>query len=331
MRALIRRLDAWQQRRRWAALPLAVFTRFNEHQGARLAANVSYFAFFSIFPLLLVFVTIVGLVIDDNPDLQADLEDSVLANIPVIGSQIASSTTPLSGNVVALVLGVVLAILGGLRMIDALGFAINELWDVPRYERANAMSARIRGVLVLAVFGGGLVGSTVLASLPAALDLGPAAPLLGLVTSTLANVAVIVGAQQLLLVNRPSLRALLPGSVLAGVLIHVIQQLGVVLAQRLGGSSDTYGAFAGIIGLLAFFHLVFRVLLLAVELNAVRARALVPRSLFPDAAAPTDGDRRALLLDVQRVQRDRRIGYAVALDGLVATDETDDGGGQGGA
>ena len=36
---------------------------------------------------------------------------------------------------------------------------------------------------------------------------------------------------------------------------------------------------------------------------------------------PTDADRRAILLDVQRIQRDAKLGYAVSVDGEVATGE----------
>jgi len=320
VKALLVRLDRLQRRHRWTALPIAVYTRFNEHQGARLAANASYFAFFSIFPLMLAFTTILGLVLEDNPELLADIKDSVISNIPVIGSQIGS-TDALTGNIVALVVGIVLAIVGGLRLIDSLQYALNELWDVPLHARPGGLSSRIRGVLVLAVFGGGIIGSTVLASLPAALDLGLVGPLVGIVASVFANIVAIVGVQMLLLTHRPTLHELLPGSILAGVVIHVLQQLGVVLAQQLSGSSDTYGALAAIIGLLAFFHLVFRVLLLSLEVNAVRARDLVPRSILKDDEELTDGDRRALLLDVQRVQRNPRVGYAIAIGGLVASDD----------
>jgi len=317
MTALLERLDRWQQRHRVLRFPFAVFTRFKEHNGPRLAANVSYFAFFSLFPLMLALVTILGLVLEDRPDLRQDVVDSALANVPVVGAQIGESTTPLSGNVVVLVLGLAAAIWGGLKMIDALGFAMNELWDVPPSDRPSSLLARLEGVVVLAVFGGGLVASTVLAGLPAAIDLGIAGPFVGLLASGAANVAVILAAQKVLVARPLTFGDIWRGAVIAGVLILVFQQIGVALAQRLGGSSDTYEAFAGIIGLLAFFHLVFRVLLMSLEIDVVRSMHLVPRSLNPNGVELTDGDRRALLLDVQRVQRDQRVGYAIALGDLV--------------
>ena len=40
--------------------------RFGEHDGTRLAAVVSYYSFFSVFPLLLVFVTVLGIVLEPS-------------------------------------------------------------------------------------------------------------------------------------------------------------------------------------------------------------------------------------------------------------------------
>src|SRR5215212_4878536 len=78
---VVARLDGFQQRHRTLGLPIAVFKRFGEHGGGRLSATVSYYAFFSLFPLLLVFVTILGLVLADDPDLSRDLVDGALGQI----------------------------------------------------------------------------------------------------------------------------------------------------------------------------------------------------------------------------------------------------------
>ena len=48
--------DAYQQRHRWLAIPMAVVKKFGDDQAGNLAALVAYYAFFSMFPLLLVFV-----------------------------------------------------------------------------------------------------------------------------------------------------------------------------------------------------------------------------------------------------------------------------------
>ena len=68
------------------------------------------------------------------------------------------------------------------------------------------------------------------------------------------------------------------------------------------------------IALLSWLFLVSRVLLLGAELDAVLVHRLTPRSLVAGADV-TEGDLRAVHYDARRVQRDRRIGVAVSLDG----------------
>jgi len=317
MQRLIERLDRYQREHLAVGYPLAVYTRFKEHNGARLAANGSYYAFFSIFPLMVAFVSILGIVLKDDPELREDLVDGAMGSIPVLGTQIEDSSQPITGNIPIVVIGVAGALWAGSKMIDALTFAFNELWDVPPTERPMNLLARLKGLVVLGVFGLGLAGSTLLAGLPAMFDLGAAGPLVGLAASAATNVVVIGLSLKLLVARRLGIDEIWPAAVPAGIAIVALQQVGVWLVDLINGSSDTYGAFAGIIGLLAWFHVIFQVLLLCVEISVVRSSNLVPRTLSPKLGHRTDGDRRALLLDARRIQRDGRVGYAVALDGLT--------------
>ena len=93
MKRHLERLDRLQQRFPFLSLPIAVFKRFGEHGGGRLVTTISYWSFFSIFPLLLVFVAILDTVLEDNPELRQDLLDSALGQVPVIGTQLAESQT----------------------------------------------------------------------------------------------------------------------------------------------------------------------------------------------------------------------------------------------
>ena len=45
----------------------AVVKKFGDDQAGQLAALISYYGFVSLFPLMLVFVTILGFVLEDNP------------------------------------------------------------------------------------------------------------------------------------------------------------------------------------------------------------------------------------------------------------------------
>src|SRR5213080_5444549 len=95
---IVARVDAFQQRRRWTAFPYAVMKKFGDDQAGYLAALIAYYGFFSLFPLLLVFVSVLGLLLRGNPSLQQRIVDSALANFPVIGTQISRNVHALDGN-----------------------------------------------------------------------------------------------------------------------------------------------------------------------------------------------------------------------------------------
>src|SRR5947209_2467494 len=67
---LFARLDRWQQRHRRIAFVVAVVKKFGDDRAGNLAALVAYFLFFSLFPLMLVFTTLIGFVLAGRPDLQ---------------------------------------------------------------------------------------------------------------------------------------------------------------------------------------------------------------------------------------------------------------------
>src|SRR5438067_8562322 len=106
-----RAFDQWQQRHRSVGFPLAVMQKYSDDQGGYLAATITYYAFFSIFPLLLVATTILGYVLRDHPQLERSIIDSALGQLPVIGHQL--KTHSLGGSGLALALGLVASLWSG--------------------------------------------------------------------------------------------------------------------------------------------------------------------------------------------------------------------------
>src|SRR6266498_5469892 len=102
----IRRIDAFQQRHPALAFPFGVVKKFGDDQAGNLAALIAYYGFFSLFPLLLVFVTVLGFVLEGNSDLQDSILHSALAQFPVIGDQIRSNVHSLSGSGLSLAVGI---------------------------------------------------------------------------------------------------------------------------------------------------------------------------------------------------------------------------------
>jgi hypothetical protein len=71
----------------------------------------------------------------------------------------------------------------------------------------------------------------------------------------------------------------------------------------LKGSSQTYGGFAAVVGLLAWLLIAAQITLMTAEVNVVLARTLWPRSLV---AERRPADERTLRASVQAERRDRR-------------------------
>src|SRR3954470_957277 len=120
-------LDRWQRRHAVGGFPVAVVKKFAEDRASSLAVLIAYYAFFSLFPLLLAFVSVLGFVLEDNPSLRDDIVDSALARIPVIGGQVADQVHPLTGSGAALAVGVIGAIWAGLGVTLALSYAFAEI------------------------------------------------------------------------------------------------------------------------------------------------------------------------------------------------------------
>jgi YihY family inner membrane protein len=315
MKRFLANLDQLQRRHPWMALPLAVFKRFGEHGGGRLATTISYWSFFSIFPLLLAFVTVLNVVLEDNPDRRQDLVDGALGQVPVIGTELANSQTALGGSWITVALGIGAAVWTGLAAANALQTALDEIWDTPAFERPNAAIFRLRSIAFLVMFAVGISASSLALASSQIAGLGPLAGVAGIAVSLLVNSAILLAAFWLFITGRPRLRDLIPGALVAAAAIVVLQTLGTFIVRRyIAGASDTYGTFAVVIALLSWFFLVSRVVLLGAELDAVLLNRLWPRSLV-DTTPITDADRRAVLLDARRVQRDRRIGVAVSVEG----------------
>jgi membrane protein len=100
----------------------------------------------------------------------------------------------------------------------------------------------------------------------------------------------------------------------------VLQSLGGLYVEHaIRRASETYGVFALVIGMLSWLWLAAQLLLVAAEVNVVRAERLWPRSLAGDL---TPADIRALRRAAESERRDPRQHVSVSFDdpgGPVAT------------
>ena len=281
-------VDAWQQRTPPVAFAVGVGRKFVDDRAGRAAALVAYYGFFSLFPLLLVAVTVIGFVFSGG---QRDwLRDSALAQIPVIGDQLRDQVQPLSGSVPALVIGLVAALWAGLGCMQAAQDGMNAVWGVPRVRQPSYLRKRLRSVGALGVVGLALVTGAVATQVPTIVSQLPAVGrAAGLLVGTLLNAALFGLAFQVLATGRQRWRDLLPGAALAGVGYTALQVVGQwFVRRRITGASSTYGTFAVVIGLLTWLYLLAQLCLVAAEVVVVRADRLWPRSLAGAPVTPAD-------------------------------------------
>jgi membrane protein len=314
-------IDDWQRRHAAAAFPVAVLKKFVDDRASSLAALIAYYAFFSLFPLLLVLVSILGFVLEDNPSLQHDILDTALARIPVIGVQLRDDVRSLSGSGIALAVGLAGALWAGLGVTLALGRAFNDIWDVPRLEQRGGVAARVRGMLVLAALGAALVAATVGSGSAIAGTIGPlAAQLAAIVAALVVNAVVLLAVFGLLTAPPRRIPELLPGVAVAAVGALVLQSAGGwYVDHTIAGASDTYGTFALVIGLLSWFWLLSHLVLIAAEINVVLHRRLWPRSL---AGELEPADRLELRRSAVACRQDARQQIAVSFSDESQSDQS---------
>ena len=125
-----------------------------------------------------------------------------------------------------------------------------------------------------------------------------------------ADAAVFLLSFQVLTAKHQPWASLVPGALLAGLCYFALQLVGgAYLNHVVSGATATYGAFAVVIGLLAWLFLLAQLTTYAAELNVVLAQRLWPRSLRRERLRRAD--RRVLRSIASRQQRVPQQGITV--------------------
>jgi membrane protein len=279
VKAKVERVDAFQQRHPSLAVPIAVFRKFADDQSTNLASMIAFWAFFSVFPLFLVFVTLLGFFVPAR--IRGDVLTNVSTMLPLVN---ASTMQGLSGSWLALVIGLATALWSGLSVVRITQFAFNSVWGMPSWAQPKMVKQIGRSLGALFTVGLGLVISTLLAGFVSgaanAVHLGWIAPLVGYLVTIALDIGLFIAAFRILTDREVTTRDVLPGAVLCGVLFWVLQSLSsLIISRYLHSAGPTYGQFATVITLLWWFYLQSIVTMLGAQLNVVLKKGLHPRPL----------------------------------------------------
>jgi membrane protein len=283
----LHQFDRFQQRRPRLSFVLAVYKKFTDDEGGSLAALISYYGFVSLFPLLLVMVTILGFVLQNDAKEREEILKGTLGQIPLVSEQISHSG--LKGSGLALAIGIVTSLLAGLGITGATQNAFNRIWAVPRKQRPDFLFRRLRGLAMLAVLGTVSIISTAAAGFVGAASHGAGAVVGGVLVAFLANMILFMTAFKLLTAVDLGWRQLLPGVIAAAIFWQLLQHLGgYYIEHELKRTGPLYGVFALVLGLLAWLYLGAQGVVFCAEINVVKQRRLWPRSLFGESLKQPD-------------------------------------------
>jgi membrane protein len=295
---LAARLDGFQRRHTWLGFPLAVVYKFIDDQGGYLAVLITYYGFVSLFPGLLLLVSVLGYTLDGDPALQQALLGSALQQFPIIGPQLQQNVSSIHGSSLGVALGILGAVYGGLGVAVAIQTALNRVWAVPRFARPDPVVSRLRGLMLFILIGAFVLITTALAAagpVAAGYGFGAGVPIAALAVAIIVNVGGFLAGFRLLTARDVPLADLLPGAIGAGVAVQVLQTVGaLVVSAQLNGASQIYGVFGLVLGLLAWVYVQAVIVVFCAEINVVRARRLWPRNLltpFVNDGALTPADR----------------------------------------
>jgi YihY family inner membrane protein len=299
---VIRRVDAVQQRHTPMAFIFGVVKKYGDDNGGVLVSNLAFSAFLSLFPLLLVLVTILGLVASANPSVRTDVLNAVANQVPLIGKTLTENVEQLRrSSVIGLIVGVIGLIWGASGLAQAGLFTMEQVWNLPGPARPGFVQRLGRAGLFLCLLGGGVIVTTGLASLTTYLPNGLAfkAPL-EVVTAAF-NAGMYLGGFRALTPKGVPTGKLLPGAITGGIGWTILQVLGTYLVHHFLHSDSVYGVFGIVLGLLAWITLAVEVTVYSAEINVVLARRLWPRSIVQPPL--TEADRASMALQALQNQR----------------------------
>lgn len=259
---------------------VATLKRYSDDDGGFYAAALTYYMFFSIFPLLIFSASALGYLTFLNQDLQNRLLEEGVEAVPLIGNIF----TP--DNIEALQrqrgtlagIGLVMALYAGSGGIVALEHALNKVHHVDR--EPGFLPKRIRslkwlGVVTVAALiavGTGTIPQLAWSIFSGNNVLAAALWILSHVIGIAVAVGLFLSAFKLLPAREQSWRDVLPGAAIAGVVFEVLKIVGAwYLARGAESREATFGTFRVAASLLVASYLLAQVTLVAAEINAVLA------------------------------------------------------------
>src|SRR6266566_3550009 len=286
---VVRRIDAAQQRHKATAFVFGVIKKYGDDNGGVLVANLAYASFISLFPLLLVLVTILGLVASADPALRQQALNAVARQVPLIGHELTRNVHALRrSSLVGLVIGLVVLVWGATGLAQAGLFTMEQVWNLPGPARPGYLPRLVRCLAFLGVLTVGVAVSALLAGLVTYGHNALGFVILSQALAVLANVGLYLTSFRVLTPKGVPTRNLVAGATAGGVAWTVLLAVGLYIVHHDLHTASLYGIFATVLVLVAWIYLAVQVSVCAAEVNEVLTRHLWPRTIVQPPLAEAD-------------------------------------------
>jgi membrane protein len=267
---------------------------------------LAFAGFLAMFPMMLGALSMVGLLIRD-PGTEAKFQTLLLQAFPNTAQpQLLEALRGVKQS--AGWMGLVS--LGGLiwaasGIFSTMEFALTQIFGT---KQRDMLRQKVMGLAMMLVLVVG-VGATVAAN--AIVGLFPMAWILSLLVGGIVMVGLLVLLYRFVPNRTFRLRDVLPGAILAGILIEVLS-LGFPLYERLSRGFNTYGAQFGLFFLLAtWLYLLSQVLLVGAVYNRFRLGEPTRKGLM---ASPAE-DSKEVRRPIDEIKKEKRRGRSVVANG----------------
>jgi membrane protein len=333
-----------------ASLGQRTWQKFQADEGGNMAATLAYYALFSLFPLLLVTLSLLGYIAAPGSDVRADILRLAASSLPADAYTIVEDAlTNLTANRGRVgIVGFVTLLLSASGFFGALDKSLDRVWGVRAPSQSGGFFASVLSTVRDKALAFALVFASVLlvllstiANLVIGALLSVASEYTGPAGLSWADVALAQAVQLgvsfvALMVVLALLYRMLPSTFVAwgdvwpaaalvALLFIMLQRLAVGGVVNLGSSYEGYGVIGGVMLLLFWLYLSLQLLLLGAEFSFAFAehygsrRASRNRSLSNTTPESTPEPQPATGQQREARERTAQAAGVGVLVGMIAT------------
>jgi membrane protein len=276
------KLDTFQQSHKVLAFPIAVVKRYGEDEAGRQAALVTYYGFLAIFPLLMIFITVLGIIGSSNPELEARITRNVFQLFPALGTDLQNNVHTLKSSGLTLLLQGLVLLYGARGLADILQKTFNNLWHVAKDKRPSVIGDYGRSFsMMLAVGIGMIAGSALSFGLNSLIHIGVVGAILINALNLVFTFGLILAVFRLGTSSTIRTKRLVLGAFIAAIGLLAVQRIGgYIMSEQLPKLQGSYGSFAVTLGMLFWIYLQAQILLYAIVTTVVQTEKDWPKKLF---------------------------------------------------